>query len=61
VIDPTDEGATMVVAPGRMIDNSLPIPDAEFLPLYRMALKLACVNQEKTSKIWGVVLQRSSV
>ncbi len=26
-----------------MIDNFLPIPDAESLPLYRMALKLACV------------------
>ncbi len=26
-----------------MIDNSLPIPDAESLPLYRMVLKLVCV------------------
>jgi hypothetical protein len=43
VIDPTDE-ATPVIAPGRMIDNILPIPDAESLPLYRMALKLACVS-----------------
>ena len=33
----------MVVAPGRMIDNFLSIPDAESLPLYRMVLKLACV------------------
>jgi hypothetical protein len=33
----------MVVAPGRMIDSFLSIPDAESLPLYRMALKLACV------------------
>ena len=43
VIDPTDLGATMVVAPGRMIDSFLSIPDAESLPLYRMVLKLACV------------------
>ncbi len=34
---------TMVVAPGRMIDSFLSIPDAESLPLYRMVLKLACV------------------
>ena len=33
----------MVVAPGRMIDSFLSIPDAETLPLYRMVLKLACV------------------
>jgi hypothetical protein len=33
----------MVVAPGRMIDCFLFIPDAESLPLYRMVLKLACV------------------
>ncbi len=33
----------MVVAPGRMIDNVLSIPDAESLPLYRMVLTLACV------------------
>jgi hypothetical protein len=26
-----------------MIDNILPSPDAESLPLYRMVLKLACV------------------
>ncbi len=32
----------MVVAPGRMIDSFLPIPDAESLPIYRMVLKLAC-------------------
>ncbi len=32
----------MVVAPGRMLDNFLPFPDAEPLPLYRMVLKLAC-------------------
>jgi fumarate reductase subunit D len=47
VIDPTDQGATKVVAPaGRMIDNFLlvAIPDAESLPLYHMVLvKLACV------------------
>ena len=33
VTDPTDLGATFVVAPGLMRDNFLPIPDAEFLPL----------------------------
>ncbi len=33
----------MVVAPGRMIDSFLSIPDAESLPLYLMVLKLACV------------------
>jgi hypothetical protein len=33
----------MVVAPGRMIDSFLSILDAEYLPLYRMVLKLACV------------------
>jgi hypothetical protein len=43
VIGPTDEVATTVVAPRRMIDNFLPIPDAESLPLYRMVLKPACV------------------
>ncbi len=30
----------MVVAPGRMIDSFLSIPDAESLPLYRMALNI---------------------
>jgi hypothetical protein len=43
VIDPADLGATMIVAPGRMIDSFLSIPEAESLPLYRMVLKLACV------------------
>ena len=38
----------MVVAPGRMIDSFLSIPDAESLPLYRMVLKLACVCVELT-------------
>jgi hypothetical protein len=33
----------MVVAPGRMIDSFLSIPDAESLPIYRMVLRLACV------------------
>jgi hypothetical protein len=33
----------MVVAPGRMIDSCLSIPDAESLPLFRMVLKPACV------------------
>ncbi len=37
----------MVVAPGRMIDRFLSIPDAESLPLYRMVLKLACVCVNK--------------
>ncbi len=34
---------TTLVAPGRMIDNFLPISDAESLHLYSMVLKLACV------------------
>jgi hypothetical protein len=37
----------MLVAPGRMIDCFLSIPeppDAESLPVYRMVLKLACVK-----------------
>ncbi len=33
----------MEVAPGRIIDSFLSIPDAESLPLCRMVLKLACV------------------
>jgi hypothetical protein len=32
-IDPTDKGSTTVVASGRMIDNFLPIPDSESLPI----------------------------
>jgi hypothetical protein len=63
VIDPTDKGATTVVARRRlgMIDNFLPIPDAEILPLYRMVLtlplyrmvlKLACV-QTATEVYYG--------
>jgi hypothetical protein len=44
VIDPTDEGATTVVAPGRIIDNFPPIPDAESLPVYRMAFKLCILS-----------------
>ena len=55
----------MVVAPGRMIDSFLSIPDAESLPLYRMVLKLACVCVcvEQCGMIsnihvtWGVILQ----
>ncbi len=35
----------MVVDPGRMIDSFLSFPDAESLPLYRMVLKLACVQR----------------
>ncbi len=38
VIDPTDQGATAVVAPGQMIDNFLLYPIAESLPIYRMVL-----------------------
>ena len=34
--------ATTVVAPGQMIDDFLSIPDAVFLPLYRLVLKLVC-------------------
>jgi hypothetical protein len=33
----------VVVAPGRMIDSFLSIPDAKSLRSYRMVLKLACV------------------
>ena len=33
-IDPTDLGATAVVASGLMLDNFLPIPDAVSLPFY---------------------------
>ena len=43
VVDPTDLGATTVVAPGLMLDNFLPIqaiPDAESLPFYPSVLKL---------------------
>jgi hypothetical protein len=40
-------GATTVVAPGRMIENFLPIPNAKSLPLYHMVLKLACVDIRK--------------
>jgi hypothetical protein len=43
VIDPTDLGATTVVAPGQMIDDFLSIPDAVFLPLYLLVLKLVCL------------------
>jgi hypothetical protein len=43
--------AGMVVAPGRMIDSFLSIPDAESLPLYRMVLKLACVCAGKLPPI----------
>jgi hypothetical protein len=43
VIDPTNQGATTVVAPGRMIDNFLLLPDAESLPLNRMVLMQSCV------------------
>ena len=34
VIDPPGSGATMVVAPGQMLDDFQPIPDAGSLPLY---------------------------
>jgi hypothetical protein len=37
-IDPAHQGATAVVAPGRMIDNFLPIPDAESLPGVKASL-----------------------
>ena len=33
----------MVVAPRRMLDNLVPIPDTEFLPFYHMVLMLASV------------------
>ena len=40
VNDPTNLGAKTVVAPGLMLDNFLPIPDAESLPFYHSVLKL---------------------
>ena len=40
LIDPIDLGATTVVAPRLMLDNFLPIPDAESLPFYPLVLKL---------------------
>ena len=40
VIDSTNSGATNAVAPGLMLDNFLPIPDAEPLPFYPLVLKL---------------------
>jgi hypothetical protein len=40
IIEPADSGTTTLFAQGRMIDNFLPVPDAESLPLYRMVLKL---------------------
>ncbi len=46
VIDLTDKGATTVVDLGRMIDNFLPIPKAEPLPIYRVVLRLACVKDQ---------------
>ena len=48
----------MVVAPGRMIDSFLSIPDAESLPLYRMVLKLACVcaKGEFSPNIWYICM-----
>jgi hypothetical protein len=51
VIEPTDKGSTLIAAPGQMIDNFLPFPDEETLPLYRMVLTLACV-------FWGTFFNR---
>ncbi len=39
IIDPTAQGSTTVVAPGRMFENFLPIPDAESLPLLPHGIK----------------------
>ena len=45
VIDPTDLGATTVVAPGLMLDNFLTIHDPESLPFYPSVSKLVvCVD-----------------
>jgi hypothetical protein len=44
VIDPANEGATTILAPGQMIDNFLTIPQTESLLLHCMALKTACAN-----------------
>jgi hypothetical protein len=45
----------MVVAPGRMIDSFLSIPDAESLPLYRVVLKLACVSAISNLNLIGTI------
>jgi hypothetical protein len=55
-----------VFAPGRMLDNFLPIPedpDSESLPLYRMVLKLDCVFQRRRSQpafIFIIMIRRRS-
>jgi hypothetical protein len=45
VIHPTDYGSTTVVAPGRILDNFLPIPDAESLPFTAWYLAGLCYFQ----------------
>ena len=50
----------MVVAPGRMIDSFLSIPDAESLPLYRMVLKLASVCVHNREHAPGLIRRYQS-
>ena len=42
----------MVVAPGRMIDSFLSIPDAESLPLYRMVINASLCEQDHASQFF---------
>ena len=51
VIDPTYLGPTTVVAPGLMLDNFLPIPDAESLPFYPSVLKLVVCTRTKSRNV----------
>ena len=48
VIDPTDLGATTVVAPGLMLYNFLSIPDAESLPLHPSVLPFGITRSLET-------------
>ena len=48
-MDPTDLGATIVVAPGLMLDNLLPIPNAESLSFYPSVLKLVAHARARVS------------
>ena len=47
VIVPTYLGVTTVVAPGLMLDNFQPIPDADSLPFYPLVLKLVMCMSAK--------------
>ena len=55
VIHPTCLGATTVVAPGLMLDNFLPIPDAESLPFYPSVLKqVVCAANFLRRRVAGI-------